>query len=140
MKQLEICNMLKQQNEQSIVDTHKHTILVIEDDDSIGTFLVEALSQETSYRAVLVTDGYQALQLVRSVKPSLVITDYRLPHMNGLELYDMLKSMQSLKDTPAIIMSAQLPVQEVRKRNLVGLNKPFELDDLLNTVERLLAA
>lgn len=132
--------MIQQQNEQSAMDKNKPVILVIEDDDSIGTFLVEALSQETPYKAILVTDGFQALQLVHTVKPCLVITDYRLPNMNGLELYDLLKSMQSLKDTPAILMSAHLPVQEVQKRNLVGLNKPFELDDLLNTVERLLAA
>ncbi len=132
--------MINQQNEQSVMDIHKPVILVIEDDDSIGTFLVEALSQETPYKAMLVTDGFQALQLVRIVKPSLVITDYRLPNMNGLELYDMLRSMQPLKDMPTIIMSAHLPMQEVRKRNLVGLNKPFELDDLLNTVERLLSA
>ena len=130
--------MIQQQIEQSAMDKNKRVILVIEDDDSIGTFLVEALSQETPYKAILVTDGFQALQIVHTVKPCLVITDYRLPNMNGLELYDMLKSMQSLKDTPAILMSAQLPVQEVQKRNLVGLNKPFELDDLLNTVERCL--
>ncbi len=135
--------MLNQQSEQSsidTIDTHRPVILVIEDDDSIGTFLVEALSQETPYKAILATDGLQALQLVHTVKPSLVITDYRLPNINGLELYDMLKSMHRLHDTPTIIMSAHLPMQEVRKRNLVGLNKPFELDDLLNTVERLLAA
>ena len=133
--------MIQQQNEQqSVMDKNKRIILVIEDDDSIGTFLVEAISQETPYKAMLVTDGFQALQLVHTIKPCLVITDYRLPNMNGLELYDTLKSMHVLQDTPAILMSAHLPVQEVQKRNLVGLNKPFELDDLLNTVERLLAA
>ena len=126
--------------QQSALDIHKPTILVIEDDDSIGAFLVEALVQETPYKALLVTDGFQALQIVDKVQPCLFITDYRLPLMNGLELYDLLKAKQTLKDTPAILMSAQLPEQEVQKRNMVGLNKPFELDDLLNTVERLLAA
>jgi len=134
--------MIQQQSEQHVaIDKDKRVILVIEDDDSIGTFLVEALSQETPYTAMLVTDGLQALQLMHTIKPCLVITDYRLPkNMNGLELCDLLKSMQSLQDTPAILMSAHLPVQEVQRRNLVGLHKPFELDDLLNTVERLLTA
>ncbi len=132
--------MIQQLNKQSAMDKHRPIILVIEDDDSIGTFLVEALSQETAYKAMLVTDGFQALQLMDKVKPCLFITDYHLPHMNGLELYDLLKLMPLLKDTPAILMSAQLPEQEVQKRNMIGLNKPFELDDLLNTVERLLAA
>jgi len=131
--------MIQQLNKQSAMDEHIPVILVIEDDDSIGTFLVEALSQETPYKTLLVTDGFQALQIVDRVQPCLFITDYRLPLMNGLELCDLLKSRQTLKDTPAILMSAQLPEQEVRKRNMVGLHKPFELDDLLDTVEHLLA-
>ncbi len=132
--------MIQQLNKQSAMDEHIPVILVIEDDDSIGTFLVEALSQETPYKTLLVTDGFQALQIVDRVQPCLFITDYRLPFMNGLELCDLLKSRQTLKDTPAILMSAQLPEQEVRKRNMVGLHKPFELDDLLDTVEHLLAS
>jgi len=131
--------MIQQLNKQSSIDEYIPVILVIEDDDSIGTFLVEALSQETPYKTLLVTDGFQALQIVDRVQPCLFITDYRLPLMNGLELCDLLKSRQTLKDTPAILMSAQLPEQEVRKRNMVGLHKPFELDDLLDTVEHLLA-
>jgi len=133
-------NMIDQQSERIAIDKNTPVILVVEDDDSIGTFLVEALSQETPYRALLVSDGVQALQLVNTVKPCLFITDFRLPHMNGLELCDSLKSMQSFKDIPTILMSAHLPMQEVQKRNIVGLNKPFELDDLLSTVERLLSA
>lgn len=119
--------------------TAAKTILVVEDDDNIGTFLVEALSQETPYRAVLVTDGLEALKAVRNIKPSLFITDYRLPSMDGIELYDRLHALQELANTPIIIMSAYLPEQEVQKRNLVSLSKPFELDDLLNAVNHLLA-
>lgn len=114
------------------------TILVVEDDDNIGSFLVEALSQETSYRALLVTDGFQALEAASNIKPSLCITDYRLPIMNGLELYDRLHSTEELKNTPVIIMSAYLPEQEIKNRHLVSLSKPFELDDLLNIVQELL--
>ncbi len=132
--------MLNQRHEQFVIDKNEPVILIVEDDDSIGTFLVEALSQETQYKTILVTDGLQALELVDTIKPCLFITDYRLPHMTGLELCDQLKSMQFFENTPAIIMSAHLPMQEVQKRNMIGLNKPFELDDLLSTVERLLSA
>lgn len=115
------------------------TILVIEDDDSIGMLLVEALSQETPYKALLVTDAFQALKAVHHVKPCLVITDYRLPYINGIELYDRLHSTDDLANTPAIIMSAYLPEEEIKKRHLISLSKPFELDELLDTVEKLLA-
>ena len=115
------------------------TILVVEDDDSIGSLLVEALSQETPYKALLVTDGFQALKTVHHIKPCLFITDYRLRRMDGIELYDRLRSTDDLADTPAIIMSAYLPEEEIKKRRLVSLNKPFELDELLDTIEKLLA-
>ena len=115
------------------------TILVVEDDDGIGSLLVEALSQETPYKALLVTDGWQALRIIHDIKPCLFITDYRLPLMNGIELYDRLRSMQALADTPTIIMSANLPEEEVARRKLISLKKPFELDELLDTVEKLLA-
>lgn len=118
--------------------SEEKTILVIEDDERIGTLLVEVLAQETPYRAMWVTDGLRALQIVDNVKPSLLITDYRLPSINGIELYDKLHSIKDMAETPAIMISGSLPEQEVRKRSLVGLHKPFELDELLDTVERLL--
>lgn len=114
------------------------TILVIEDDDSIGTMLVEALSLETSYKPVLVTDGMQALQSLHQLKPCLLITDYRLPHMDGIEIYDKFRSSREFANTPAILMSAALPENEVGRRQLISINKPFELDELLDLVERLL--
>jgi CheY-like chemotaxis protein len=115
-----------------------NTILVVEDDDSIGSVVVDALSQETSYDALLVCDGFQALNVIRSLKPLLVITDYRLPHMDGLELYDRVHANSETADVPAIIMSAYMPDDEVRKRHLCSLHKPFELDDLLSLIDRLL--
>ncbi len=129
--------MFQQNNFIPIGDNKQKTILVIEDDDSIGALLVEILSQETTYDTVLVPDGLQALKLFHAVKPCLVITDYRLPYMDGIEFYDCLHAQSA--DTPTIIMSAYLPEEEIRKRSLVGLNKPFELDELLDIVEDLLA-
>ena len=113
-------------------------ILVIEDDQYIGPLLVEVLAQETPYKAMWVNDGIRALQFVHKVKPSLFITDYRLPSIDGIELYDKLHSIKDMAETPTIMISASLPEQEVKKRSLVGLHKPFELDELLDTVERLM--
>jgi CheY-like chemotaxis protein len=115
------------------------TILIVEDDDSIGKFLVMALSLETPYVVMHVSDGFQALKVLNSIKPDLLITDYHLPRMDGLELYDLLQERRSTDHIPVIVMSAYLPEQEVEKRNLIGLNKPFELDELIDTVKRLLA-
>jgi DNA-binding response OmpR family regulator len=115
------------------------TILIVEDDDTIGELLVEVLAEETSHRTLLVTDGLQALQMIKHIKPSLLITDYRLPFMSGVELYDRLQAQKKLENTPTILMSAHLPPEEeVRKRQMIGMRKPFDLDLFLDTVESLL--
>src|SRR5436305_15239744 len=114
------------------------TVLVVEDDTGIGNFLVQAISQETTHHALLVADAFQALKTVASIKPSLFILDYQLPRMNGIELYDQLHAMKGFENIPAIIVSARLPRKEIEKRKVIPMNKPLELDDFLNTIDRLL--
>ncbi len=120
-------------------DENVKMILVVEDDAGIGSFLVQAITQETPYLALLVSDGLQALNAVANVKPSLFILDYQLPRMNGIELYDRLHTTKEMEHVPAIIISARLPRKEIEERKIVGMNKPLELDDLLKTIEKLLA-
>ena|SRR6059058_3965146 len=119
-------------------DIKVKTVLVVEDDTGIGNFLVQAISQETSHHALLVTDGFQALKAVASIKPSLFILDYQLPRMNGLELYDQLHATKGLEQIPAIVISARLPRQEIERRKIIPMGKPLELDHFLNTIEKLL--
>jgi CheY-like chemotaxis protein len=113
------------------------TILVVEDDAFIGELLTLAISQETPFKALVVPDGFEALQLVHEYKPSLFILDYHLPDMNGIALYDRLHALKELASTPALLISANLPNRELAKRQLTGMRKPFDLNLLLETIERL---
>ena len=114
------------------------TVLVVEDDTGIGNFLVQAILQETPYQAMLVADGFQAIKAVTNIKPSLFILDYQLPRMNGIELYDQLHATKGLEHIPAMVISARLPRHEIEKRKIIAMSKPLELDDFLNTIEKLL--
>jgi DNA-binding response OmpR family regulator len=113
-------------------------ILVIEDDASVGACLVEAITQETPYMAFLVTEADHALTLLREVKPDTILLDYLLPHMNGLDLYDYLHAHKPLKDIPVIMISASLPQQEITRRQLIGMQKPFEIDELITILKQVL--
>jgi CheY-like chemotaxis protein len=120
------------------------TILVVEDDDDLAELIMEVIQQEgprdkTPYKPVLATDSMQALEISRTIKPNLFLLDYYLPRMNGLELYDRLHAMEGLEEIPAIFMSANPPRQEIEKRNLISVKKPFNLKDLLLTIEKALA-
>src|SRR5215471_8515613 len=114
------------------------TILVVEDDFDVGLFLIEAITQETPYRAFLARDATQALNIATKVKPSAVLVDYQLPDMNGIELYDRLHSTRGLEDTPAILASARVPTTAVEERHIPSLQKPFDLEELLQTIEEVL--
>ncbi len=115
------------------------TVLIVEDDENIGAFILRAILDETSHQAILVTDGHKAIETVKSLKPNLLVLDYHLPRMNGIELYDNIHANKELEHVPAILMSARLPKNEARKRKITCLEKPFELDALLKTIDELIA-
>ena len=130
---------MTQSDERAEAHTEVKTVLIVEDDIHIGEVLVQAIVQETSFMAVLAQSGDEALNLVKNIKPSLFILDYQLPRMNGIELYDILQTDAYLAQLPTIMISAQLPVKELQKRNIKGMNKPLDLDDFLQTIEQYLA-
>ena len=126
------------QGEQSLRETD--IILIIEDDLCNGEFLVELLLEETAFYPIHLTDGLQAMKFTQLLKPKLLICDYYLPKMNGIMVYDRLHSNHELQDIPALIVSARLEghEREIKERGLVGLNKPFDLEDFFTAIENVM--
>jgi CheY-like chemotaxis protein len=115
-------------------------ILVVEDEETICDFIVRLLEDETPYKALSVPNAIQALELIDVIKPDLFLLDYQLPGINGLELFDRLHVMKELEAVPALMFSANaLPQKALDERHIPFLLKPFDLDDLLQVVEKLLA-
>jgi CheY-like chemotaxis protein len=115
------------------------TVLIVEDDEDIGLFLVQCIVHETPFHAQLFTNGYDALQALSTIQPCLFVLDYNLPGMNGIELYDHLQSLEVGEDIPTIMISATLPRREIAQRHLVGMRKPFDLSFFLQAIENLIA-
>lgn len=117
------------------------TVLIVEDDEAIGEVLIEVIQQETSYQVALARDGFQALNMLETVKPDLLILDYGLPGMNGLEFYDTIHLRKALEQLPVLFVSAEADsIQEkVKVRRLWLLEKPFEMSDLLAVMKQLLS-
>jgi CheY-like chemotaxis protein len=117
---------------------HEQTVLVVEDDEDVGAFIVQTLSEVTPYHTLLATDGFQALKIVRSLIPSLFLLDYHLPSMDGIELYDHLQASEELKGIPFIMFTANEPTSELQEREIIFIKKPAELDELLKAVRGVL--
>lgn len=114
------------------------TLLVVEDDLDIGEFIVHAIQQETPYQACLVVDAFKALNTIRQHKPAMFLLDYQLPGMDGLELYNLLHTTEGLEHTPVLFMSANFSEKELDRLRLPYIEKPFELDDLLQEIEKII--
>lgn len=114
------------------------TILVVEDDESTGEVLILTISQETPYRALLARSGHDALETLQKHKANLLILDYRLPDITGIELYDRIHTIYKNTIIPTILLSATHPSEEIAARNIVLIEKPFELDILLEAMKSLL--
>ena len=115
------------------------TVLVVEDDVSIGELVVLILSTETSYRVLCASNAFQAIDMVKNCIPDLLVLDFHLPRMNGLELYDHLHAQKAFSTIPVLFMSANAPREALQLRHLCSLDKPFEVETLVQTVEGLLA-
>jgi DNA-binding response OmpR family regulator len=119
-------------------------ILVVEDDEMISDVIAMMIKQDTMHYPVIVPDGLTAEDVTRDIKPDLLLLDYLLPDMNGIDLYDRLHRREELCDVPALLLSAYMSradLQEaVRARNLPVLSKPFALTELLVVIEQHLVA
>jgi DNA-binding response OmpR family regulator len=114
------------------------TILLVEDDTTIAELLVQMISQETSYKVYSVPDGLKALELVKNIKPHLLILDYWLPYIHGIELYDRLHETEGLEKVPTIMLSVNAPVREINQRRMTYIRKPFDMPRLLDAIHRLI--
>ena len=134
------CVMSNEKN-QYLTDENKSfkkTILLVEDDSIISELLVQMILQETPFEVFAVPDGFEALDLVQDIKPQLLILDYWLPFMQGIEVYDRLHNTEGLEEVPAIMLSVNAPVHEINQRDLTYIRKPFDMSKLLAAISRLL--
>jgi CheY-like chemotaxis protein len=114
------------------------TILLVEDDTIIAELLIQMITHETNYHVLAVPDGPEALDLVRNIKPQLFILDYWLPTIHGIELYDRLHNTEGLEQVPTIMLSVNAPLQEINRRQIMSMRKPFDMYKLLEAIDKFL--
>lgn len=113
-------------------------ILVVDDEENIAKTL-EALLRSRGYSVVRASDGKTALRLAVEVLPDLILLDYELPEMDGLEVTEALRSDEATAEIPVLLATAgHIGIEDVQKADGF-LAKPFQEDLLYQMVERLLS-
>ena len=121
--------------------TSERTVLIVDDDRDVGDILQKIILDQTDYKVVWIAESELALDAAWYLRPSLLLLDYMLPSIDGLDLYDRLQGIEGMRGVPTVLISASetLPFEELRARGIYLLKKPFELDDLLDMLAQLLA-
>jgi len=115
------------------------TLLVADDDPGLRESLERTLTRE-GYRVVLASDGRAALERVQAGGVDLIVTDLKMPGLNGLELLRAAKAI--MPDVDVILLTAFGTVEEAVKAMKDGaydfLTKPFRREQLIKLIDKAL--
>jgi two-component system, OmpR family, alkaline phosphatase synthesis response regulator PhoP len=118
------------------------TILVADDETHILN-VVSLKLKNAGFTVLCACDGQEALLLAKQHVPDLLITDYHMPHLNGMQLCDALRADDTLRHIPAMMLSARgynLEEADTLRSGIVKmLSKPFSPRELLAAVDQVLA-
>lgn len=110
------------------------SILVVDDDQSLRELLRLHLSS-AGYDVTTASDGIEAGYAVLRSPPDLILTDVNMPHMNGYEFVEALKSEKALASIPVIFLTSMDEADRGKQLGAAGyLNKPIRADKLLEIV------
>ncbi len=112
-------------------------ILLVDDDNELLTGMVDYFRDSgDEYKMYTAGDGKKAVEILESSPMDLVVTDLKMPEMDGIELLAYMN--RSFPHTPAIVMSAYGSPEVMARLGQIGsfefLNKPFILEDLKRTI------
>ncbi|MCC7448063.1 MAG: response regulator [Anaerolineae bacterium] len=115
-------------------------ILVVDDARDIRDFVGRMVLANEGYDVLTAANGQEGFVVARDLQPDLIITDYMMPGMTGLDMLDALKDAEL--NIPVILMTAEgseeLAVQAMRAGVYDYLIKPFDADTLIHTVGSVL--
>jgi two-component system phosphate regulon response regulator PhoB len=119
----------------------KPLVLVVEDEAALATMLRYNLEKQ-GFRVEEASDGQEALTRIAETQPDLVLLDWMLPQMSGLEVCRQIRRRPATRDLPVIMVTARTDDQDAVRGLNTGADdyiaKPFSMDALLARIRALL--
>ena len=113
------------------------TILVVDDDDMILMMLEKTLSRE--FKVITATSGAEAIEIYDQYRPDIVVSDYMMPKMNGMEMLDKMHELYG-RGIFVIFMTAndqeETEFDAYKHGALEFIRKPVRSEDLLVTIRK----
>jgi two-component system phosphate regulon response regulator PhoB len=119
----------------------KPLVLVVEDEAALATMLRYNLEKQ-GFRVEEAADGQEALTRIAETQPDIVLLDWMLPVMSGIEVCRQLRRRSATRDLPVIMVTARSEDQDAVRGLNTGaddyITKPFSIDALLARMRALL--
>lgn len=116
-------------------------ILIVEDND-LNLKLFRDLLGANGYETTETKEGYEAINLARSLRPDLILMDIQLPEISGLEVTKRIKADVDIRHIPIIAVTAFAMKDDEEKILRAGceayISKPISIADFLSAVRRFL--
>lgn len=116
--------------------------ILIADDEENLRLLVRTTLEDPDYCIIEAADGTEALRLIREEKPDIILLDWMMPGMTGIEVLQAVKAEAALAATPVVMLTAKAQAADRERGLQLGaseyLFKPFSPLELLTVVERIL--
>ncbi len=116
-------------------------VLVVDDEIHI-VHVVAIKLRNNGYEVITAANGAEAFELVCEEKPDIIVTDFQMPVMTGLELVKKLRRSKATKDIPVIMLTARgFAIEDEQKQDLQiseFVSKPFSPKELLRSIQDIL--
>jgi len=119
----------------------KKRVLIVDDEIHI-VHVVAIKLRNNDYEVITAENGDEAFNLACSEKPDIIVTDFQMPVMTGLELVEKIRRCDQTRDIPVIMLTARsFAIEDQQKEDLQisqCLSKPFSPKELLENIEDIL--
>ena len=120
----------------------KGTILYVEDNPD-NRMLVKRILTAENYKLLEATNAVQAINLLETTTPDLILMDINMPDMDGYTLTTKIRSMSGLERVPILALTANVMRGDKEKTLEAGcdgyIQKPLDVDQLIKEIEKFLA-
>lgn len=117
--------------------------IIVADDDLDVCELLDMKLRQSDYEVHIALGGMQALEMIRIVRPHLVILDIMMPLMSGMDVLQQMRSESAIADIPVILMTSKRQEKDVNTGFALGvvdyIIKPFNLKDLVIQVQSVIS-
>jgi len=120
------------------------SLILLVDDSVVNNILMQSILEDRGYSILTVSNGMDALELLKQKRPDLIILDIMMPDLNGFGVLESVKKYESTSNIPVMMLTARNNWKDQEKAMTMGaadyVIKPIDIEDVVSRVDRLVSS